>query len=142
MSAPALDRFRAAFLRNVEAMNRGDMETAFGWVPPSFEWQPLPELAVPAISDLPRVMRGPEEVQSFFRMLFEDWAWQVEPVKFEQEEDAIVVLMAGSWTGPHTGIEAGIQFTQTWEFGADGAPTRVLERVERAELEGLGRPES
>jgi hypothetical protein len=41
VSAPELERFRAAYLRNSELLNQGAQEEAFVWVPEAFEWHVL-----------------------------------------------------------------------------------------------------
>ena len=136
MPAPPLDRFRAGFERNLEAMNRGEVEAAFAWVPPELEWHPLDEMAEASVTDVPRVARGPQEVKALFRMALEEWGWRSQPLEFQAlGDDSIVVRMVGWWKGPHSGLEARVRFTQTWEFSDDGGPIRVRESVEGTGME-------
>ena len=75
-----LDVFRAAYLRNNELMNRGEIEAAFEWVPSDFVWYVLGD-ALPGQDRLeaPPVLRGREAVIEFFTEMAEAWAWRPKP---------------------------------------------------------------
>jgi hypothetical protein len=75
--------FRAAYLRNNELMNRGDVETALDWIPAAFEWHVLAD-AVPGQDRLeaPPVLGGHEQAIGFFREMAKEWDWRPEPPEF------------------------------------------------------------
>src|ERR671923_1295618 len=77
MGGVDLDRFSAGYRRNTEALHRGDLEAAFGWIPPEFEWHVLADSLPGDIRpDAPPVLHGREAVVSYFQQLIEDWNWR------------------------------------------------------------------
>jgi hypothetical protein len=140
MGAVDLDRFRAGYLRNAEALNRGEPEAAFAWVPPELEWHVLAD-APPEVPIAPAsVLRGREEVVRYFSQLIEEWNWQLHPREFVDPGDGTVVVHAvGTLTGRTSGLRGEIDFTQVWELREDGVPMRVRERLDDWSLQRLRR---
>ena len=135
-----LDRFRAGYRRNTQALHRGDVEEAFAWIPPNFEWHVLAEsLPADIRPDAPPVLRGREAVVGYFQHLIDDWDWRPEGREFvEAGEGTVVVRAEGVLTGRATGLRGLVRFTQAWELGPDGVPVRVRERLDDYSLESLG----
>jgi len=143
MAKADLERFRAAQLRNLEAMNRRDLDTAFSWVPEGFEWYPLPEL-VPHIDVVTAALKGPEEIREFFDRIVAEWDWHASAREFRDPGDGtLVVRLEGHGVGRTTELEMQIHFRQIWEFeasdedGSPARPVRVRETVEGTRLPGI-----
>jgi ketosteroid isomerase-like protein len=138
MPAPDLERFRAGYERNMAAVRDGDIERAFAWIPPDFEWHVLAEsLPLDLRPEQSPVLRGPDEVLAYFRELSEDWNWRPEPKEFELQDDGTIVVHAvGHITGRVTGLRGEVRFTQIWELREDGVPVRARERLDDYWLEG------
>jgi ketosteroid isomerase-like protein len=137
MGGVDLDRFSAAYWRNTEALHRGDPAAAFAWIGPDFEWHVLADsLPADVRPETPPVLRGREAVIAYFEQLIEDWDWRPEPREFVEPGDGTVMVRAeGVITGRATGLRGRVQYTQTWEFGLDGLPARVRERLDSYSLE-------
>ena len=137
MGGVDLDRFRAGYLRSTEALHRGDAAEAFGWIGPGFEWHVLADsLPADVRPEAPPVLRGREAVIAYFVQLLEEWEWRPSPREFIDPGDGTVVVRAeGVLTGRATGLRGRVRFTQTWELGPDGIPSRVRERLDEYSLE-------
>ena len=140
MGGVDLDRFSAGYRRNTEALHRGDLEAAFSWIPPEFEWHVLADSLPGDIRpEAPPVLRGRAQVIEYFREMTEDWDWRPEPREFSDPGDGTIVVQAsGMLRGRATGLRGVVHYTQTWELNADGIPVRVRERLDDYSLEGLG----
>jgi len=134
----ALERFRVAYIRNNEALNREGPEVAFAWLPPDFEWDVLADaLPTQFRIETPPVLRGPKEVIAYFKQTQDEWDWQPRPEEFSDPGDGTIVVRAeGAITARSTGLRGIIRFTQTRHFGPDGVPRKVRERLDDYFLEG------
>jgi ketosteroid isomerase-like protein len=138
MTKPDLERFRAGYERNMAAVRDGEIERAFAWVTPEFEWHVLAE-SMPADvrPESSPVLRGREEVIEYFRHLKEDWDWRPEPLGFTPQGDGTIRVRAvGFITGRVTGLRGEVRFTQVWELDDSGVPVRARERLDDYWLEG------
>jgi hypothetical protein len=137
----ALERFRTAYIRNNEALNRDGPELAFARLPADFEWDVLADALPPQLRiETPPVLRGPEQIVSYFKQTREEWDWQPHPEEFSDPGDGtIVVRVEGAITARATGLRGIIRFTQTWYFDEDGIPCKVRERLDDYFLEGTRR---
>ena len=114
-----------------DALNRGDFEAAFGYLPDDFEWHPAAEMPER------RVLRGPREIASFFREIREvlpDWR-SVERDYRLVGGSTVLVHHRMSGTGGFSGIGIGSDIFQVMEIGDDGVPRRLREFFDRAEAE-------
>ena len=142
MAPVDLERFRAAYLRNIEAMNHGELEAAFAWVSPELEWHVLADsLPADIRPDSPPVLRGRHEVIDFMRHWREDWDWSPQPVEFIDPGDGTVVVRAfGTLRGRASGLLGEAHFRQVWELDEDGVPLAVRERLDEWFLRDLPPP--
>jgi hypothetical protein len=133
----ALERFRTAYIRNNEALNRDGPELALARLPADFEWDVLADALPPQLRiETPPVLRGPEQIVSYFKQTRDEWDWQPHPEEFSDPGDGtIVVRVEGAITARATGLRGIIRFTQTWYFDEDGIPCKVRERLDDYFLE-------
>jgi hypothetical protein len=126
-----LDLLRQIGDESSEALNRGDFEAAFGYLPDDFEWHPADEMPER------RVLRGPREIASYFREIREvlpDWR-SVERDYRLVGGNTVLVHHRMSGTGGLSGIGIGRDIFQVIEIGDDGVPRRLREFFNRAEAE-------
>jgi ketosteroid isomerase-like protein len=140
MGCGLLDRFRAAYARNSEALARGDVEAGLGWVTDDFEWHVLEQGVRPDMGIAPTpVLRGREQILAFFSLLAEEWNWRPEAREFTlRDEHTIFVRVVGFSRGRRSGIEGETVFTQTWDLDDRGVPVCVRECLEDWHIAGLG----
>ena len=139
MAGIDLERFKAGYMRNADAVNRRDIDAAFGWISPGFEWHVLGEAMPADVRPLaPPVLRGPEEVRKYFEHLVGDWDYHLEPRSFEDPGDGTVVVHAvGVIQGRASRLRGEVRFTQVWRFDDSGRPVRADERLDDYFLEDL-----
>jgi ketosteroid isomerase-like protein len=122
-------------LRDVyEAVNRGDWDAAFRDADPNFELIP------PDQNPIAGTYRGREAVVGFFTELwaaFDDVS--VEPGRFLEADDRIVVFLVMRLRPSESTSEIEMQITHLWTF-SDGRPRRCevfLQREQALEAAGL-----
>jgi SnoaL-like protein len=139
VTAVDLERFKAGYLRNADALNRHDVDTALGWIRPEFEWHVLGDAMPAEVRPLaPPVLRGPEEARTYFEHLLVDWGYRLEPHEFEDPGDGTVVVRAvGLIQGRASQLRGEVRFTQVWRLDENGWPVRADERLDDYFLEDL-----
>jgi ketosteroid isomerase-like protein len=117
-----------------DAINRGEVDDAFDFLDPDFEW----DMSRSINPDLKGVHRGREEVLRLFaqfRDLWEDFEWISEEVIDLGEK---VVAVGGPQASGRSGIEVRARGAQVWEFksGRPSAARVCQSKAEALELAG------
>ena len=102
--------------RGTELFNRREFGQALGLlsVDPGFEWDTT------AVVPDGRVYRGLSEIEEYWRDVFSRWhEFRIEPEKFHEGEDAVVVLERLHGKGAESGVPIVSPWHQVWRFRSE-----------------------
>jgi hypothetical protein len=128
--------FRAAYLRNNELMNRGDVETALDWIPARLNGtcSPMPCPDKIGLKRLPCWADASRRLDSSERWPRNGTGGPSPRSSLIPGDGTILVHASEVLRRPATGLGGRVRFTQVWHFDEDGMPAAVRERLDEHHL--------